>query len=99
MGYVLPITNYQGQHYQDRVTQPARDPYPIERLYSVQLDMAYSENADNRGTAPAREQRMLKSQQTEEAHQLNKQSYAISDDIKKVYSELTGTGLYVNEVI
>ena len=47
MGYILPIQNYQAQHYQDRVTQLPTDPIPIDRIEPKKIEMSYYSATNN----------------------------------------------------
>ncbi|MDX8045811.1 hypothetical protein SH601_07385 [Gracilibacillus sp. S3-1-1] len=39
MGYIIPVEHYQYQQYHNRVQRSTQDPFPIERLYPIQLGM------------------------------------------------------------
>ncbi len=92
MGYVLPIENYQYQNYHQRVTQPKRDPYPIDQLYQVQLDMAYQKETEERETTELYNKQPLTMIAKLPEHSLSEVS-------EEVYTELTGAGKYVNKII
>lgn len=96
MGYILPIENYQAQQYQNRVSQPDRNPYPVERLYPVHLDMNYehaaNQNEKNRffhmdkdlefGTQPGVTQQMR-----------------IPAVVDRIYAEMTGVGQTISTYV
>ncbi|WP_079709186.1 hypothetical protein [Paraliobacillus ryukyuensis] len=94
MGYVLPVDNYQYQQYQNRVTQPERDPYPIEQLYPIQLDMSYQEELEK--------QQMEHTELSKQAQQNTAPTLSpprMSVEANMIYANLTGVGQYINELI
>ncbi|MFB1050108.1 hypothetical protein [Paraliobacillus sp. JSM ZJ581] len=94
MGYVLPVTNYQYYNYHTRVTLPERDPYPIEQLYPIQLDMAYQKETENE---------KIDISELSNYHKKNSLGKTPTSHNVKVtegiYTNLTGTGRYFNKVV
>ncbi|WP_404451761.1 hypothetical protein LG329_15670 [Virgibacillus necropolis] len=91
MGYILPITHFQYQDYQNRVTKKDQDPYYIEHPYKVILDtksreMEAEEETRNNGK-PFKPNYYYKPMHTEDP--MN----------EKMYSKLTGKGLHFSETI
>ncbi|GGM24628.1 hypothetical protein GCM10011351_07960 [Paraliobacillus quinghaiensis] len=93
MGYILPIENYQYQQYQNRVTQPQRDPYPIERLYPAQLDMAYEKQSTNE------DDYITDSDKPEKKKQRLAMTNHTTSSAEKVYAEMTGIGRTINKTV
>ncbi|CQR47980.1 hypothetical protein BN1058_02317 [Paraliobacillus sp. PM-2] len=94
MGYVLPINHYQNFNYHMRDILPKRDPYVIEQLYPVQLDMAYQKEMDSQKADIAE----LSRNQQNNLHTILS-SLERSEATEKMYTQLTGTGKYFNKVI
>ncbi|WP_182200014.1 hypothetical protein [Paraliobacillus salinarum] len=94
MGYILPVTNYQYSNYHARVTQPKRDPYPIEQLYPIQLDMDYQKNIEDQATDISELSTKHKRHNAKSA--LASAHTAVTE---QTYTDLTGTGKFVNQVI
>ena len=93
MGYILPIENYQYQQYHNRVTQPERDPYPVERLYPTQLDMAYEKQFTNR------DDYVSDSDKPEKKKQGIVVTNHTTSSAEKVYAEMTGIGRNINKTV
>lgn len=94
MGYVLPVNNYQYSNYHARVTQPKRDPYPIEQLYPIQLDMDYQKNIEDQTTDIS--ELSTKYKNNSEKSALAPTHTAVTE---QTYTDLTGAGKFVNQVI
>lgn len=91
MGYILPIQNYQSQHYHERVTEPERDPMPVDRLYPKRIESSYH--------IPTNHERLLAKDDGGDTNQndsVNRYRVAIPDQVKDVYADLTGIGGRVN---
>lgn len=91
MGYILPITHYQYQDYQNRVTQKGQDPYHIEKPYKVILDTKSREMDENEDT-----HENAKSGKSDFLYQ------PISNEEpkrEKIISEITGKGQLFSESI
>jgi len=93
MGYILPIENYQYQQYQNRVTQPERDPYPVERPYPAQLDMAYEKQFANEDDYVPDSDIPTKMKQG-----LVVTNHTTSST-EKIYAEMTGIGRTINKTV
>ncbi|WP_440894929.1 hypothetical protein ACS127_10155 [Amphibacillus sp. Q70] len=91
MGYILPIQNYQSQYYHERVTQPERDPIPIDRLYPKRIASSYH--------VPTNQERLLAQDDDGYINQndaYNRYRMAIPEPVKDVYADLTGIGGRIN---
>lgn len=84
MGYVIPVENYQYQQYQQRVTKRERDPFPIERLYPIQLDRNY-----DRLREKDVEQALLKKARVKQEQKDLEYMKSINNEI---YAKMTGKG-------
>lgn len=98
MGYILPIENYQSTNYHNRVIHPDRDPYPIERLYPVQLDMSYrntvNQNEEHRFELVESDKHLFPQQKKTPAHEVRSSMLAA-----KLHAEMTGVGREINTYI
>lgn len=92
MGYILPITNFQYQEYQNRVTQKKQDPYFIEKPYKVVLDTKSRELDDEKDT-----QRNGKTFDTNYYYKPMMQTETPKDEY--LYAKLTGKGRHFSESI
>ncbi|RCW69762.1 hypothetical protein [Saliterribacillus persicus] len=96
MGYIIPVENYQYQQYQQRVSQPARDPFPIERLYPIPHQQPYNDEervADNRQDNEHRRESEQKRQVTSYVA-IKKEADILEPVREKVFSEITGKGQF-----
>ncbi len=91
MGYILPIQNYQAQHYQDRVTQLPTDPIPIDRIEPKKIEMSYYSATNN--------------QMLEDDYNQNHFNHGAkgdyeqsitSDRMNQIYADITGIGGQIN---
>ncbi|MFZ3577932.1 hypothetical protein [Virgibacillus sp. DJP39] len=87
MGYILPITHYQYQDYQNRVIKDKQNPYYIEKAYKVVLDNASRE---------MEEDTQANGNNSETAYETVQST---NPEIEKFYSELTGKGQHFSESI
>lgn len=92
MGYVLPIDTYQYQNYQNRLTQPERDPYPIERIYPTQLDMSHQKMSDKSDTD-------MNEWSSNKNQSLTIIKPIMNSESDEIYAEMTGIGQNINEMI
>lgn len=94
MGYVLPVDTTQYQNYYNRVAQPERDPYPIEKIYPAQLDMSNQKMPDKNDTDM--------SEWSEEASRNQSGAipqHSIPGPADAIYAEMTGVGQNINEIV
>ncbi|WP_430787637.1 hypothetical protein VBD025_16985 [Virgibacillus flavescens] len=91
MGYILPITHYQYQDYQNRVTQKEQDPYHIEKPYKVILDTKSREMED--------EDHTQKDDQSSKSNFFYKPMNTDNNKNEKVISKITGKGQHFSESI
>lgn len=89
MGYILPITNYQAQHYQERVTQIPTDPIPIDRIYPKKIETRYYASTNNQTLTNDYNQNQTNQEPKD------KQSN-ISEKVDQVFADLTGIGGQIN---
>lgn len=80
MGYILPVTHYQYQDYQNRITEKKRIPPMVERPFKVVLEKQHEEITSeydrlNRSGAAI-------------------QAANARPEAEKVYGDLTGKGTY-----
>lgn len=87
MGYILPLSLYQYNDYQKRVTKDKLDLFYIEKLYKVVLESKHQDLEDevNRMEAVSKSRSKL----TAPTPPTN----------EKMYSELTGKGQFYSESI
>ncbi|MFC7321238.1 hypothetical protein [Halobacillus campisalis] len=98
MGYILPVTHYQYQDYQQRVIPDQRNPFALDRVFKVTLDHKLKEyykprEQDRRDSQYLRGKlhapqtiHYKKNEKTTEMHQ-------------QVYSAVTGKGRRFSETI
>ncbi|GAA4057572.1 hypothetical protein [Amphibacillus indicireducens] len=91
MGYILPINNYQAQHYQERVTQIPTDPIPIDRVVPKKIEIGYYRATNNELLNNHYNQNQY--QQPRKDHQ---NQAVISKRADQIISELTGIGRQIN---
>ncbi|HHU19308.1 MAG TPA: hypothetical protein GXZ58_03555 [Bacilli bacterium] len=91
MGYILPINNYQAQHYQERVTQIPTDPIPIDRVVPKKIEIGYYRATNNELLNNHYNQNQY--QQLRKDHQ---NQAVISKRADQIISELTGIGRQIN---
>ncbi|WP_117149545.1 MULTISPECIES: hypothetical protein [Paraliobacillus] len=94
MGYVLPVDTNQYQNYHNRVTQPERDPYPIEKIYPAQLDMDYQKAPDNNDSDMSEWSETAKRNQS-----VAIPHYTMPGPADEIYAEMTGIGQNINKMI
>lgn len=90
MGYILPVPNYQAQHYQERVSQLPTDPIPIERIYPKKIEMSYYAAPNNQMLANDHNQN-----QSKQDPKIDQQS-TISEKVDQDFANLTGIGGQIN---
>lgn len=94
MGYVLPIDTTQYQNYHNRVSQPERDPFPIEKVHPAQLDLSNQKMPDKNDTDL--------SDWSEDASRngsVASPQYSTPGPADEIYSEMTGVGQNINEFV
>lgn len=100
MGYILPIQNYQAQHYQDRITQPERDPMPIDRIYPKRIESAFDLLVNQKMQSNHEgETEPDQYEQEQKNKQENNPSNSVSDYEKPIFAELTGIGGQINRYV
>ncbi|WP_100011498.1 hypothetical protein [Lentibacillus sediminis] len=83
MGYILPITHYQYNDYQNRITEQKRVPYMVERPFKVVLEKQHEEiNSEY--------ERLNIS--GDNADDMAIQAANARPEAEKVYGDLTGKG-------
>lgn len=91
MGYILPITQYQYQEYQNRVTKKRQDPYYIEQPYKVILDTKTKELKEGKAWEDGN------GNPVENGN--DKQLQFEKPNNEKLYAKLTGKGRHFSESI
>lgn len=91
MGYILPITHFQYQDYQNRVTKKEDDPFYIEHPYKVILDTKSREMEEREDT--------LENGKPNKTNYYNKQMPVEQIKNDKIYSNITGKGQHFSESI
>ena len=102
MGYILPIQNYQAQHYQDRVNQPELDPMPIDRIYLKTIESSFYSLVNQEMQSHDQMESDPDQKEHREKHandQKNDPPTSISDYEKPIYAELTGIGGQINRYV
>ncbi|MGN8644579.1 hypothetical protein ACTNEO_00660 [Gracilibacillus sp. HCP3S3_G5_1] len=88
MGYIIPVENYQYQQYHNRVKQEKSDPFPIEKLYPIQLAM------HDRKQQTKEETKKVKSDVQKQKKRKRKQVLEHESNVEQtIYAEVTGKGV------
>ncbi|ASN06494.1 hypothetical protein [Virgibacillus necropolis] len=84
MGYILPITHFQYQDYQNRVIKSDQDPFYIEHPYKVTLDTKSREMEDRED--------VLKNGGSSKNNSHYEPMHVEEPKSEKLYEKLTGKG-------
>ena len=94
MGYILPVQNYQAQHYQDRVHQPERDPMPIDRIFPKRIESSFNALVNQERPLHSGGEAVLNSETENSDPPTPTSNYE-----KPIYAELTGIGGQINRYV
>ncbi|MEN1967205.1 hypothetical protein WMZ97_03910 [Lentibacillus sp. N15] len=87
MGYVLPVSPFQSQDYQKRVTRDKQNRFYIERPYKTILESHYHDI------------RKMDSRHTTVAKKRKEGNTKVPEPAEHAYADFTGKGRFFNESI
>ncbi|WP_079529440.1 hypothetical protein [Halobacillus hunanensis] len=101
MGYVLPVTHYQYMDYKKRVTQTARSPFALEPVFKATLEQKLGNEQEQQGQLQKKED--VKNERLHPLYTpatIHYHTVPHTQNVpEKVYSNVTGKGLYFSEKV